>query len=629
MRGVAMLQFWDVEKQVSEPGTGDKSFTQRAIAVLPDGRIVVVRNASQDSGDGNPSEFGSGIRARILNVDGTPASDEFVVNSTTVGAQTEPAVAVLSDGRIIFTWTSSDTGDGGSITNDGCIRARVFDSNGQPAEYNGSTDDFIVNTAPGYIQYAPEVSALNGGGFVITFSGSSVENGFAPHDIEMRVFTATGPAGAEQTISGSGVHNPGSSAITQLSGGRFVVAWTADSNGLEVTARIFNADGTPATGGGAGFALATTSQGAQTQVHIATLSDGRFVAAWTSEDAGGSSGAADGSMTAIRARVFLANGTADPSVNGGDDFLVNVTTDADQRRANIIALKDGGFLITFWSREDPVTGESQDMILGRQFDATGAGVGPEFILNDGDGISGGATPGTPHDLVRTADGRIFAIYGNEPGSDGAVVGRFLDEATTGKLVNGKDAAENIAGTHLNDTLDGNGGSDYLAAGDGRDDLRGGIGADTLNGGSGADRMLGGGGRDQLSGEDDRDVLKGGQAKDTLDGGLGIDKLSGGGGGDVFVFTSRDAAHRDVITDLDVAVDHIDLSAIDASDAVPGDQSFTFIGNAAFTAEGQIRAVRSGLDTVLYVNTSGDSVAEFSIRLKDFVAGTLTESVFLT
>ncbi len=43
------------------------------------------------------------------------------------------------------------------------------------------------------------------------------------------------------------------------------------------------------------------------------------------------------------------------SVNGGLDFIVNTTTNVDQRRANVLALEDGRFLITYWSREEPGT----------------------------------------------------------------------------------------------------------------------------------------------------------------------------------------------------------------------------------------------------------------------------------
>ncbi len=113
----------------------------------------------------------------------------------------------------------------------------VFDSNGKPSLYNGSKADFVVNTNPGFIQYAPEVEALSNGGFVITFSGSAVENGFANHDIGMRVFTSNGPAGLEGIISDASSHNPGSSSITRLNDGRYVVAWTANQDTTNVVAR--------------------------------------------------------------------------------------------------------------------------------------------------------------------------------------------------------------------------------------------------------------------------------------------------------------------------------------------------------------------------------------------------------
>ena len=62
---------------------------------------------------------------------------------------------------------------------------------------------------------------------------------------------------------------------------------------------------------------------------------------------------------------------------------------------------------------------------------------------------------------------------------------------------------------------------------------------------------------------------------------------------------------------------------------PGRDAFTqFIGNAAFSAEGQIRAFQSGGDTVIEFNTGGEAVAEFQIELANFTASALRLSDFM-
>jgi hypothetical protein len=82
----------------------------------------------------------------------------------------------------------------------------------------------------------------------------------------------------------------------------------------------------------------------------------------------------------------------------------------------------------------------------------------------------------------------------------------------------------------------------------------------------------------------------------------------------------------VILDFNAAEgDHIDLHTIDAKEAIPGDQNFSFIGEytaaGGFTAAGQAAYFNDGTDTYLIFNTdsvlhTADNVGdfEFAIRL---------------
>lgn len=114
-----------------------------------------------------------------------------------------------------------------------------------------------------------------------------------------------------------------------------------------------------------------------------------------------------------------------------------------------------------------------------------------------------------------------------------------------------------------------------------------------------------------------DSLTGGAVADTLSGGLGTDHLYGGGGKDLFVFgTLADSASKataDVIHDWN-AGDRIDLTGIDADSSASGDQAFTFIGNAAFSAAGQLQVINNGVTTFVSGDVNGDGVADFVIKL---------------
>lgn len=105
--------------------------------------------------------------------------------------------------------------------------------------------------------------------------------------------------------------------------------------------------------------------------------------------------------------------------------------------------------------------------------------------------------------------------------------------------------------------------------------------------------------------------------DILTGGSGLDILTGGTGADRFDFdTLSDSlvgVNRDVISDFSRAqLDKIDLSTLDANTNIIGDQLFTFIGNAAFFAAGQVRYdIATG---IIQGNTDNALTADFEIAL---------------
>lgn len=134
--------------------------------------------------------------------------------------------------------------------------------------------------------------------------------------------------------------------------------------------------------------------------------------------------------------------------------------------------------------------------------------------------------------------------------------------------------------------------------------------DTIYGMGGADTILGAGGAD---------MIDGGAGNDTITGGLGADLLIGGTGADRFVLTAAGESSvpaPDVIADFNRAEgDKINLSALDANLAAGGNQSFAFIGTAAFSNRaGQLRYEQAGGDTFVSGDVNGDGKADFLIQL---------------
>ena len=187
---------------------------------------------------------------------------------------------------------------------------------------------------------------------------------------------------------------------------------------------------------------------------------------------------------------------------------------------------------------------------------------------------------------------------------------------------GNSQANFVVATGGEDGLYGNGGDDQLFGGAHDDTIAGGDGLDTLHGDDGEDTIYGGDGNDFLYGGDDADDLHGGDGADTIAGGSGADKihgdrgldtLTGNGGADDFVFDDGDsgvgAGDRDVITDFVTGTDDLDLSSFGNLD---------FIGQDTFDAPDQVRFIHSGGNTIVRINTVGNTGAEMEIELSGVI-----------
>jgi len=210
------------------------------------------------------------------------------------------------------------------------------------------------------------------------------------------------------------------------------------------------------------------------------------------------------------------------------------------------------------------------------------------------------------------------------------------------------------GNDLANVLTGNSGNNILTGGAGMDTFVGGLGNDTYvldsasetvteNSSAGIDTVqigvsytigtnienltLTGSAAANGTGNAAGNVLVGNDGANVLQGLGGTDTLTGGAGADTFKFAAyTDSAIdglRDVITDFSSAQgDKIDLSMLDAMSGTTGDQAFTFIGSAEFTAAGQLRFQ----DGVLYASNDADAIAEFSVALTGVAS--LSESDFV-
>jgi Ca2+-binding RTX toxin-like protein len=129
----------------------------------------------------------------------------------------------------------------------------------------------------------------------------------------------------------------------------------------------------------------------------------------------------------------------------------------------------------------------------------------------------------------------------------------------------------------------------------------------------------------LTGSLDNNRIIGNDGINVIDGSYGKDTLTGGGAGDAFVWSSVNEIglfnfDPDIVTDFNTAEDVLHFANIDADETLAGNQDFTFIGTAAFTAPGQINWFTNGTDTFIQLNTNADLTVDGIIQLNGVQSG---------
>jgi hypothetical protein len=448
------------------------------------------------------------------------ALGQFRVNTTTLGAQSDPSIAALPDGGFVVTWTS--TGQDG---NGYGIYGQRFDASSSPL---GS--EFLINTTTSSDQSDPSVTALPDGGFVVTW-------------------TSIGQDGSAGGIFGR-IYPP-------LNHAPVLALPLADASVPEDTAWSFQIP-----------AAAFTDVDATNLTYAVTLGDGSALPKWLIFDAE--------TRTVSGTPSLNFNGALDLKVTASDGAL----TASDVFTLAVTPVNDAPVLATALSnasvRED--TAWSFSIPAGAFTDVDSAGLTYSVTLSDGSALPRWITfdplsrtfSGMPQD--GDAGTLSILVTGTDPSG--------LSASDTFDLVVSDNPGRLIAGTAKADLINasfnkGQGttsGEDKVNAGNGNDQVYGLDGSDQVYGGNGDDKLYGQQGRDRLYGEDGNDLLDGGIGEDILTGGLGNDTMIGGAASDTFVFLLSGKSKKSE-TDL-----IMDFSTDDRIDADPS-TTVTVVGTS--------------------------------------------------
>jgi len=377
--------------------------------------------------------------------------------------------APLSDGSYVAVWCwYSATG----LDDDGGIWVRHFDSSGNPT---GTQETLVNTTITGYL-VRPSVSALSGGGFVVSWDNESdvlfqvFDNNLNKVGSETVVDTHTtnqqawssitglsnggfavsylstdpatgdsgrgvcvdifGPTGTRVTSDILVNTNTGGSqdlsAIVGLSNGNFVVTWStptsvSSADGYDIDAQIFTNAGVKV---GSEFRVNSGTSNNQVAPQIITLADGSFVAAWQTD------GQTGGNWIDIAVRHFNADGSPQST-----EFLANVTTAGEQKPPGLAALADGGYIVTWLTWPT-----SQAEVHARIFNADNSARTNEFTVTTG--------PGTwmqPATAVGLSNGNIAVVWTEAVNNGDVVSTMFVRQETSGSYsYSDQDSGDTVA-----------------------------------------------------------------------------------------------------------------------------------------------------------------------------------------
>ena len=521
-------------------------------ALSAGGFVVTWQDLSLGVGGATGDASGNAVKAQVFNAAGAMVGTEILVNTATTNSQSVAQITALSDGGFVVTWLDSSTGVGGA-TGDAsgfAVKAQVFDAAGAMVG-----TEILVNTATANNQSAPKIAALSDGGFVVTWQDFSAGVGGATGDassgaIKAQVFNAAGAmVGTEILVNTATANNQQTSQITALTNGGFVVTWqdssfgvggaTGDASGNAVKAQVFNAAGAKV---GTEILVNTATTTHQSAPQITALSDGGFVVTWTDASAGVGGATGDTSGNAVKAQVFNAAGA-----KVGSEILVNTATANAQQLAQITALSDGAFAITWQDSSLGVGGATGDasgpaiktqIFRGTQWAVEQIPLDLQYIgftLSDPDAADVlTVTLSTDYGIL-TLDSSELSIGVDGSGTatltltgTAAEIGQVIGDGAWGGLLTftaNTDTPPALATLTLT-ADDGAGGVAVTSAPiliTGTFDLA----AAT----AGADAITGSAANETINGLDGDDTLDGGGGNDTLTGGAGLDSLIGGDGVD--------------------------------------------------------------------------------------------------
>jgi RTX calcium-binding nonapeptide repeat (4 copies) len=421
--------------------------------------------------------YGSGnlLVARTISGTGTPTGSEIFVSTVFSGGfDNTISVTQLTNGNIVVVWASNEATPN--------IYFQLYTSGMVPIGTN------TLAETTGQPSTHPDVAAIAGGGFVITW-----EKTFSAtdHDIAFRRFDSAGAStdlanGIALDATGAFDEHP---SVAVLASGNIVIAFdrlnTVNGN-TEMWQAVRNPDGTS----NIAAVLFDSASTQNTRADVIARSDGGYSIMY--QDDGWGTG------QDITAANFSNAGAFQSYQQIGQGVGAQYNPDS--------ARSGDGFI--FVAYQELIGGNSQ--ASGSLLAADGTLLANNLLLNGPYGYGGEVT------WVNASRIRVTsAVLVPNPGNDGDSNGVAVTDLTVTRVTVGDATDETITftGDSLNDNVDGGAGNDTINTGVGFNTVQGGLGDDTIR--SGGDGVYNGGDGDDLIYAGNTTI------SETLDGGAGL------------------------------------------------------------------------------------------------------------
>jgi hypothetical protein len=364
--------------EVSTPGGTGMEFLP-SVAGLPGGGWVVVWRENDENGFGIIRQSVYGPDGQLAtDANGIPIADKDALTPSGA-ADTMPAVTALKGGGWVVTFETSPSA--GGTTSE--IHQSVFGSDGQlKTDANGlAIADRELVSDPNLDEEWPTVTALEGGGWVVTWNSSN--GSLAESDLYQRVYDEGGEIVLDRTLVSGAPSHQWHPSVAALKDGGYVVVWVTleNSKKWDVRQSVYNADGSLRMDGASGFVAqeeVVSEPGGPDGTYawntgVAALDDGGWVVVWQ-----GSYPETEG--FGIYQSVYAADGTLRT-----DGELVSLV-EGSQYYPKAAGLPGGGWIVTWEAQPNTIPdpdGVLEPVVYQRVYGRLTAGA--DHLIGDASG----------------------------------------------------------------------------------------------------------------------------------------------------------------------------------------------------------------------------------------------------